>query len=225
MSCFRIKFSSQRVNWFQPQLKSARQHFYPKVSSFGVSLSGKRSVLVGCEILRLFIFYLQMTSILVRMSRISRNQFKCNDLKKYDFFVKISLRFGNIHKIMNILKQRWASQRKCNLLTPKNVVTKMSCFRTPFFSQSVSWTEAPLKSARQHFYPIVSSFWGKFSWKMSLMSLLVGCETLGLCPNRLTTDKKYSRHNRENFPQPIQVQLSKKQKSFSEILNMFMNFT
>ena len=57
------------------------------------------------------------------------------------------------------------------------------------------------------------------------MSLLVGCETLGLFPNRLTTDKKYSRHNRENVPQPIQVQLSKKQKSFSEILNMFMNFT
>ena len=45
------------------------------------------------------------------------------------------------------------------------------------------------------------------SWKMSL---LVICEVLGLLFNTLTTDGKYSLRGRENLPQPIQMQLSKK---------------
>ena len=46
------------------------------------------------------------------------------------------------------------------------------------------------------------------------MSLLVRFEILGLFVNTLTDDEKYSHHNRQNFWQPIEVQLSKKPKTF-----------
>ena len=40
---------------------------------------------------------------------------------------------------------------------------------------------------------------------------------LGLVFNTLIATDKYSRHNRENFPQAIQTQLSKKPKTFFSI--------
>ena len=46
------------------------------------------------------------------------------------------------------------------------------------------------------------------------MSLLVLSEILGLIINTMTVDDMYSFPNNENLPQPIQMQLSKKQKSF-----------
>ena len=52
----------------------------------------------------------------------------------------------------------------------------------------------------------------KFSFRMSL---LVICKILGLFVNTLTTDGKYSLFNRDNLKQPIQMQLSNKQKRFS----------
>ena len=46
------------------------------------------------------------------------------------------------------------------------------------------------------------------------MSLLVLSEILGLFINTMTVDDMYSFPNNENLPQPIQMQLSKKQKNF-----------
>ena len=63
-----------------------------------------------------------------------------------------------------------------------------------------------------------SSFLGTLIWKMSL---LVICEILGLFISTFTADDKYFLHNSENLPQPIQMQLSKKQKSFSHLLLHF----
>ena len=56
----------------------------------------------------------------------------------------------------------------------------------------------------------------QLSWKKSV---LVVCKILGLFVNTLTADDKYSLLNRENFTQPIQMQLSQKQKTFSEFLS------
>ena len=42
-------------------------------------------------------------------------------------------------------------------------------------------------------------------------------ETLGLLVNTFTLDDKYSLSNRENSPQPIQMRLYKKQRTFSQI--------
>ena len=56
------------------------------------------------------------------------------------------------------------------------------------------------------------------------MSLLVLSEILGLFINTMTVDDMYSFPNNENLPQPIQMQLSKKQKKlFLEFLLYFQN--
>ena len=52
----------------------------------------------------------------------------------------------------------------------------------------------------------------ELSWKISL---LVISEILGLFADTFTADGKYSLDNKENLPQPIQMQLSNKQKTFS----------
>ena len=50
------------------------------------------------------------------------------------------------------------------------------------------------------------------------MYLLVVSEILGLFVNTLAADDKYSLPNSENLWQPIEMQLSKKQKNFFSIL-------
>ena len=47
------------------------------------------------------------------------------------------------------------------------------------------------------------------------------CKDLRLFVNTLTADDKYSLLNRDNLMQPIQMHLSQKQKSFSELFCKF----
>ena len=47
------------------------------------------------------------------------------------------------------------------------------------------------------------------------------CKILGLFVNILTADDKYSRLNRNNLMQSVQIQLSTKQKIFSELFSGF----
>ena len=54
-SCLRTPFANERVNGFQKLLKWARQHYYSLFSSIKGKLSCKKSSLVWCEILRLFV--------------------------------------------------------------------------------------------------------------------------------------------------------------------------
>ena len=49
------------------------------------------------------------------------------------------------------------------------------------------------------------------------MYLLVRYKILGSFVHTMTVDDKYSRHNSENFNQTIQIELSKKAKTFLEI--------
>ena len=55
------------------------------------------------------------------------------------------------------------------------------------------------------------------------MSLLVICEILGLFVNTFTADEKYFLCNSENLPEPIQIQLSKKEKTFPQFFVNFWN--
>ena len=57
------------------------------------------------------------------------------------------------------------------------------------------------------------------SWKTNL---LVISEIIGLFVNTLTAYDKYSLHNKENLSKPIQIQLPKKQKLFSEFFATFL---
>ena len=59
------------------------------------------------------------------------------------------------------------------------------------------------------------------NWRMSL---LVISEFLGLFINTLTAEDKHFLCNGENSPQPIQIQLSKRQKTFSQFFTEFLKF-
>ena len=54
------------------------------------------------------------------------------------------------------------------------------------------------------------------------MSFIVMSEILGLFVNTLTPDYKHSLRNSDNFLQPIQMQLSQKQKPFSDFFPQFL---
>ena len=57
------------------------------------------------------------------------------------------------------------------------------------------------------------------------MSPLVICEILELFVNTLTADDKYSLRNIENLWQPIQIQLSQRQKKFPQSFAAFLKLT
>ena len=95
-------------------------------------------------------------------------------------------------------------------------------FRTPCDSQHATGSQILLKSARRHFYHIFPSQWGNFTSKMSL---LVISEILVLFINTLNTYEKFSLCNRQSWEQPIQMQLSKKQKTFSKFFAPFLKST
>ena len=57
------------------------------------------------------------------------------------------------------------------------------------------------------------------SWKNSV---LVICKILGLFVNTLTAKDKYSLLNRDTLKQPIQMQLSQKQKTLSRFFSAFL---
>ena len=107
----------------------------------------------------------------------------------------------------------------------KNVIRKMSKksrFREPFDKQHGKRAQALLKSASQHLYHIHWSLPSQLSWKKSL---LLTCQILGLLVNTLAADEKYPVVNRDNLTIPIQMQLSQKQKSFSQFFGAFFKFS
>ena len=98
-------------------------------------------------------------------------------------------------------------------------MSKSSRVRTPFWSQSVNRSQSLLKSARDHFYTIVSLIWEQLSCNEML---LVRCEILGRFLNTMTTDDNISRGNRNNSAQQIQMQLSQQPKRFSRVFFVFL---
>ena len=94
-----------------------------------------------------------------------------------------------------------------------------SSFRGAFDKQHGKRAQALLKSWSQHLYQIHLSLASQLSWKNSL---LLTCKILGLLVNTLATDEKYPVVNRDNLTIPIQMQLSEKQKTFSEFFPKFL---
>ena len=98
-------------------------------------------------------------------------------------------------------------------------MSKKPHLREPFDKQHGKHVQELLKSTSQHLYHIHSSRPGQLSWKKSL---LLTCQILGLLVNTLATDEKYPVLNRDNLTIPIQMQLSQKQKTFSEFFAAFL---
>ena len=100
-------------------------------------------------------------------------------------------------------------------------MSKKSRFRGCFHNQYGKRAETLLKSASQHLYHIHRSLPRKLSWKKSL---LLTCQILGLLVNTLAADEKYPVLNRDNLTIPIQMQLSQKQKTFSQLFAAFLKY-
>ena len=96
---------------------------------------------------------------------------------------------------------------------------KETRFREPFDKQHAKPAQALLKSAWQHLYYIHWLLPCQLRWKKSLF---LTCQILGLLVNTLAADEKYPVLNRDNLKIPIQMQLSQKQKIFSEISSEFL---
>ena len=106
--------------------------------------------------------------------------------------------------------------------SPKEKVrsnSKKSSFKRSFGKQHGKDAQTLLKFPWQHLYHIYWSLWMQFTCKKSL---LVICKVSRLFPNTLSGDGKNSLLNRDNLTQPIQMQLSRKQKTFSEFFCAFL---
>ena len=101
-------------------------------------------------------------------------------------------------------------------------MSKRSSFRGPIDKENWKRPEALLKPASQHLYEIYWSLPNQLSWKKSL---LLTCKTLRLLVNKLPSEEKYIVPNKDTFRTPIQMQLSQKQKNFSQIFSGFLKFT
>ena len=98
-------------------------------------------------------------------------------------------------------------------------MSKTSRFRETFDKQHRKRGQTLLKSSSHQLYDIHWSLPSQLSWKKSL---LLTCQILGLLVNTLAADEKYPVLNRDNLTIPIQMQLSQKQKTFSEFFAAFL---
>ena len=92
-------------------------------------------------------------------------------------------------------------------------------FRGPLEKQHGRRAQALLKSASQHLYHIYWSLASQLSWKKSPF---LTCKILGLILNTLAADDRYPVLNKDNLTIPTQIQLSRKQQTFSQFLATFL---
>ena len=131
---------------------------------------------------------------------------------------------SNLHQILNILKKKLIVIANVfpKLQTLKIFVRKLSQqhrFRTGFASQYVKASQLLAKSPRECFCHVPLSFSGELIW--NIPPLVLG-EILGMFVNTLTADGMYPVQGCENFQLAIQMQLSEKQKNFSQFFDAFV---
>ena len=124
---------------------------------------------------------------------------------------------------MNIFKKDMTLTAEVfpKLRSPKNKVTSMSIkssFKGSFKRQHGKCAQTLFKFPWQNRYHIYWSLWRQLTFKSFL---LVICKISRLFPNTLSAHGKYSLLNRDNLTQPIQMQLSRKQKTFSDFFSAF----
>ena len=108
------------------------------------------------------------------------------------------------------------------LRTQENRVRSMpkkSRFKVSFKKQDGNCAQTLLKCQDQPLYHI---YWSLLTHESYKKNLLVISKISRLFINTLIADFKYSLFNRGNLTQPIQMQLSRKQKTISEFLSPFL---
>ena len=98
-------------------------------------------------------------------------------------------------------------------------MSKKSSLRGPIDEPFGKRAQARFKSASLHLYHIYRSLSSQLSWKKSL---LLTCQILGLLVKTLAADEKYPLLKRDNLRIPIQMQLSQKDKTFSQFFAEFL---
>ena len=98
-------------------------------------------------------------------------------------------------------------------------MSKKSRCRGPFDKQYGKRAEERLKSTPQHLHHLQ---WSLPSQLIAKKSSLLTCKILVQLVNTLAADGKHPVLNRDILTIPIQLQLSQKQKTFSELLAKFL---
>ena len=96
---------------------------------------------------------------------------------------------------------------------------KKSSFKGSFGKQHGKRAQTLLKFAWQNLYHIYWSLWRQLTFKKFLLLI---CQISRLFPNTLSADGKYSLLNTDNLTQPIQMQLSRKEKTFCDCFSAFL---
>ena len=209
-------------------LKSTWHYLYHIHWSLPSQLSWKKYLFLTCEILGLLVNIVaegEKYPLLKRDNLTIPIQMQLSQKQKtfsqlFAAFLKFRLNFKYFEK--KYYPHRFFISE---ITDSKNVIRKMSKksrFREPFDKQHGKRAQALLKSASQHLYHIHWSLPNQFRWKTSL---LLTCQILGLLVNTLAADEKYPVLNRDNLTIPIQMQLSQKQKLFSEFFATFLKST
>ena len=101
-------------------------------------------------------------------------------------------------------------------------MSKKSHLRGCFDKQYGLRAKTLLKSPSQHLFRIHWSLVRKLS---SRKSLLLTCQILGPPVNTLAADERYPVLNRDDLSVGSQIQLSQKQKTFSQFFAAFLKFS
>ena len=108
------------------------------------------------------------------------------------------------------------------LRTSNNLVTSMSKksrFKGSFRKEHGKRAQILLKFPWQQLYHIYWSLWRQLSYKKGRFVIF---KISRLFPKTLIADGKYSLLNRDNLTQTIQMQLYRKQKTFSDFFSAFL---
>ena len=98
-------------------------------------------------------------------------------------------------------------------------MSKKYRFRGYFAERHGEREQGELKSGWQDLYHSHWSHLKQVGWKKSLLMV---CKVLKLFVNALTARDKYSLRERHNLAQPIQMELSEKEKTLSQFLFQFL---
>ena len=125
---------------------------------------------------------------------------------------------------MNIFRQKddphsWCIPIPDDSIKQVRSMSNNSCLKGPFEKQHGKLAQTLLKSERKHLYHIYWPLWRQLTYKTSLLVIF---KIWRLFVNTLSADDNYSLLNRENLTQPIQMQLSQKQKTFSPFFSDFL---
>ena len=137
------------------------------------------------------------------------------------------LHFWNLVSILNIFKKKMTLIADVfpKLHAQKNLVRstpKKFSFKGSFGEQHGKCAQTLLKCQGHHFYHSYWSLWRQLTCKESV---LVTCKISRLFPNTLSADGKDTLLNRQNLTQPIQMQLSRKEKTFSHFFAAFLKYS